>query len=57
MVTQNCDVGKKYLCWINEQERILSFHFEEGFVEKEFSNHSDFRDYYYQLTLCGYRVQ
>lgn len=48
---------RKYLCWINESEKILSFHFVEGYTLKEFDTHAEFQDFYYQMSYCGYRVQ
>lgn len=30
-------------CWINERERILSFHYEEGFQQKKFTDKESYR--------------
>ena len=48
---------KKYQCWINEKEKILSFSFVEGYELKEFDNYKDFQDFYYQKSYWGYRIQ
>ena len=54
---QNKPETKKYRCWISDKEKILSFSFEEGYELKEFSNHKEFQEYYYNKTYWGYRVQ
>jgi len=46
-----------YYCWINEEDRILSFHYIEGFVLKEFDSFSEFQEYYYKKTYWGFSVQ
>ena len=43
-------------CWINEQDKILSFHQEEGFVQKEFTDRDELRCFL--LAVYGiYRIQ
>ena len=51
------DSDKKYRCWISDEEKILSFSFEEGFELMEFDSYTEFQDYYYRKTYWGYRVQ
>ena len=47
---------KKLICWINEQDKILSFHQEEGFVQKEFTDRDELRCFL--LAVYGiYRIQ
>lgn len=48
---------KKYRCWINEEEKTLSFSFEKGYELKEFDTYEKFQDYYYKNTYWGYQVQ
>ena len=48
---------KKYRCWISEKEKIISFHFEDGYELKEFDTYKEFQDFYYQKSYWGYRVQ
>ena len=48
---------KKYRCWINDKEKILSFSFKEGYVLIEFDSYEEFQDYYYRKTYWGCRVQ
>lgn len=54
--TTSLDV-KKYRCWINDEEKILSFSYVEGYTIKEFDTHKEFQDFYYRKTYWGYRVQ
>ena len=49
--------NKKYCCWINEEDRILSFNYIEGYTLKEFDTYNEFQKFYYRKTYWGYRVQ
>ena len=49
--------NKKYRCWISDEEKILSFSYEEGYELIEFDTLSEFREYCYRITYWGYRVQ
>lgn len=49
--------NKKFRCWINKEDKILSFHYVEGYELKEFDTHSEFQEYYYWKSSTGYRVQ
>ena len=51
------DSGKKYRCWISDEDKILSFSFEEDYELIEFDTYQEFQDYYYRKTYWGYRVQ
>ncbi len=42
---------KKYRCWISEKEKIISFHFEDGYELKEFNTYNEFQDFYYQKSI------
>ena len=44
-----------YVCWVNKEERILSFHQEPGYEGKEFRK-KDFQSFYMTLTSRGYKV-
>lgn len=44
-----------YVCWVNEEERILSFHQEPGYERKKFRK-KDFQSFYMTLTSSGYKV-
>lgn len=46
----------KFKCWINKDTKTLSFHFEEGFVEKVFDTEGEMKQFCYQLA-ASYRVQ
>lgn len=45
-----------YVCWVNEEERILSFHQEPGYERKEFKDRKDFQSFYMTLISSGYKV-
>ena len=51
------NADKKYRCWISDQNKILSFSYEEGYEVKEFESYEDFQHFYYRKTYWGYRVQ
>ena len=51
------DSNKKYRCWISDEDKILSFSFEEDYELIEFDTYQEFQDYYYRKTYWGYRVQ
>lgn len=46
----------KYVCWLSERERVLSFHKEEGFEQKEFKNEDEFRQFILAVSHI-YKVQ
>lgn len=46
-----------FVCWLNEEERILSFHFEEGYIRKDFCSRNEFHEFIVFTASCGYRVQ
>ena len=46
-----------FVCWLDEDKKILSFHFVEGFERKEFNKKSDFQDFMMLSVSCGFRVQ
>ena len=45
-----------YVCWVNEEERVLSFHQEPGYEKKEFRDKEDFQSFYMILTSSSYKV-
>ena len=48
--------NKGFVCWINEGERVISFHFEPDYVKKEFATKEEFQSFYMTLTSSGYKV-
>lgn len=48
---------KKYQCWVNDEDMILSFAPIDGYELKEFDVYSEFQDYYFKKTYCGYKAQ
>ena len=45
-----------YVCWVNEEERVLSFHRKPGYEKTEFRDKEDFQSFYMTLTSSGYKV-
>lgn len=45
------------ICWINEQKKILSFHFEDGYTRKEFYSKAEFEVFIVSAADDGYRIQ
>ena len=45
------------VCWLNEEEKIMSFHFEEGYIRKDFHSRQEFQGFIMFAVSCGYRVQ
>ena len=45
------------VCWLNEEEKIMSFHYEEGHIRKDFQSRDEFREFIMFTVSCGYRVQ
>ena len=46
-----------FVCWLDENKKILSFHFVEGFERKEFKTKPDFQEFMMFSVSRGYRVQ
>ena len=46
-----------FVCWLDEDNKILSFHFVEGFERIEFNKKSDFQDFMMLSVSRGFRVQ
>lgn len=58
MSTQNKNsTNVKYRCWINDTDKILSFSPIEGYEVKEFETYTKFKEYCYEKTYWGYKVQ
>lgn len=43
--------------WINEQDKIISFHNEENYEKKIFESQDDFNTFILIHGRCGYRFQ
>ncbi len=48
---------EELVCWINEQKKIISFHFEKEYIRKEFVTKSEFRDFTISMVSIGYKIQ
>ena len=46
-----------FVCWIDEDKKILSFHFVEGFERKEFETKTEFHEFMMLSVSRGLRVQ
>mgnify|MGYP003297609081 CR=1 FL=1 len=46
-----------FVCWIDEDKKILSFHFVEGFERKEFETKTEFHEFMMHSVSRGLRVQ
>ena len=49
--------NKKYRCWINKKDKILSFTRIDGYEIREFNTHAEFKEYYYNKSYWGYKVR
>ena len=47
---------EEYVCWISEEDGIMSFHYEEGYTRKEFTKKEDFKEFIIAMSKY-YRVQ
>ena len=46
-----------FVCWVDDREKILSFHLVEGFERKVFKTKPEFQDFMMLLVSRGYKVQ
>lgn len=48
---------KEFKVWIDEAQRLVSFHREEAFSEKTFNSHEDFVSFILIYGNSGYRFK
>lgn len=48
---------RKFAFWLDEKEKIISFHYEEGYEKKEFQSQLDYKMYLLCAVSSGYRIQ
>lgn len=48
---------KKHIVWLNEQDRIASFHAVDGYESQTFSCHEFFMTFLHALQERGFRFQ
>ena len=48
---------ERFVCWINEQDKILSFHYEDGYTRKEFKDKEDFLHRFIITVPYNLRIQ
>lgn len=41
----------------SEEDKILSFHYEDGYIRKEFTSKADFQEFIVLTVSGGYKVQ
>ena len=46
-----------FVCWLDEEKKILSFHFVEGFERKVFKTKPEFQEFMMLSVSRGFRVQ
>lgn len=46
-----------FWCWVNTEEKILSFHYEEGYELRTFLIKAEYQEYLHYLLRCNYKVQ
>ena len=49
--------SQEAVCWINTDKGIISFHFIEGFAEKQFPSRKEMISFCYHAVNSGYRIQ
>ena len=48
---------ESYILWINDTERIVSFHIITGYRQENYNDHKFFWKYVQALQASGYRFQ
>lgn len=48
---------EKFVIWMDEKEKIISFHYQTGYEKKEFQSQLDYKRYLLSAASCGYRIQ
>lgn len=48
---------EKYALWLDNENKILSFHEEDGYEKAEFSVYDFFMNYVLSAGSTGYRIQ
>lgn len=54
---QKGEEKSQFVCWTNEKEKILSFHFEEGYKMNVFESRTEYRQFIILFVASGYKVQ
>ena len=50
-------VSQDTVCWINTDKGVISFHFIEGFEQKEFTSRQEMISFCYYAINGGYKIQ
>lgn len=53
---EECEEQGELAAWVNQEERIVTFHETEGFEKLTFRTREDKMSYVYNLCKSGYRI-
>jgi hypothetical protein len=48
---------RQYECWIDNKQKVLSFHFVSKFMHKKFENYVSFINYVIWQSQSGFKIQ
>lgn len=48
---------EKFICWVSEEEKIISFHFEDGYKKTKFNTRTEYLQYIRLFVAEGYKIQ
>lgn len=43
-------------CWVDEKNKIISFHSIDNFIRHTFDTHKEYLEYIIRRSYCGYKV-
>lgn len=49
--------NSQYVCWINNESKVLSFHNVSNYIQKSFNNYKEFFTFVIFKCQKGYKVQ
>lgn len=51
------ELAKTYECWLDKNEKILSFHYVANYLHKQFQSYRDFFSYVIYNSQKGFKIQ
>ncbi|MFR5876600.1 MAG: hypothetical protein ACLUFN_08930 [Eubacterium sp.] len=51
------ELARQYECWMDEKEKILSFHYVSEYIHKCFKTYKDFFSYVIWNSQNGFKIQ
>lgn len=51
------DIVRKYECWMDKQNKVLSFHYVSNFMHKKFENYVSFINFVLYNSQKGFKIQ